>query len=161
MCNVLTSWKEIAQYLGKGVRTVQRWEQLFGLPVRRVQGKDHHAILAIPEELDAWLHSARSRAQSGLDALSREVETLRAENALLKRQLGLRGSLQKDGKAFHPDPDLIARSSRLVIETMQARERANAILARSRELLSIHDVRSSSTGNQPRREPGSSVSHPS
>jgi hypothetical protein len=25
--SVLTSWKEIAQYVGKGVRTVQRWER--------------------------------------------------------------------------------------------------------------------------------------
>lgn len=32
---VFTSWKEIARYMGKGVRTVQRWEQDFGLPVRK------------------------------------------------------------------------------------------------------------------------------
>jgi hypothetical protein len=34
MSSTLTSWKEIGQYLGKGVRTVQRWEQQMGLPVR-------------------------------------------------------------------------------------------------------------------------------
>ena len=52
---VLTSWKDIAQYLGKGVRTVQRWEQDFGLPVRRPQGSNKKAILARPSDLDAWV----------------------------------------------------------------------------------------------------------
>ena len=27
--SVFTSWKEIACYLGKGIRTVQRWERDF------------------------------------------------------------------------------------------------------------------------------------
>lgn len=52
---VLTSWKEIARYMGKGVRTVQRWEQDFGLPVRRPMGSDKKAVLARPRDLDAWL----------------------------------------------------------------------------------------------------------
>jgi hypothetical protein len=32
----LDSWKEIASYLGRGVRTVQRWECEEGLPVHRL-----------------------------------------------------------------------------------------------------------------------------
>ena len=35
---VLSSWKDIARYMGKGVRTVQRWERHLGLPVRRPNG---------------------------------------------------------------------------------------------------------------------------
>ena len=54
MSKTLTSWKEIAAYLGKGVRTVQRWEEQFGLPVRRPSA-DSHIIFALPEELDAWV----------------------------------------------------------------------------------------------------------
>lgn len=50
---VLTSWKEIAAYMGKGVRTVQRWESEMELPVRR-PGADRHIVLAFPQELDAW-----------------------------------------------------------------------------------------------------------
>jgi hypothetical protein len=53
--HVLTSWKEIAAYLGKGVRTVQRWEKDFGLPIRRPQGSDKSAILARTRDLDAWV----------------------------------------------------------------------------------------------------------
>ena len=32
----LDSWKEIAGYLKRDVRTVQRWERDFGLPVQRL-----------------------------------------------------------------------------------------------------------------------------
>lgn len=58
----LTCWKEIAQYLGKGVRTVQRWEQDLGLPVRRPTGVDHKsAVIAYRRDLDAWLESRWSK----------------------------------------------------------------------------------------------------
>ncbi|MFP5227602.1 MAG: hypothetical protein ACLGXA_08210 [Acidobacteriota bacterium] len=53
--SVLTSWKDIATYMGKGVRTVQRWEQEAGLPVRRARSHDKKAVLAIPQEIDAWV----------------------------------------------------------------------------------------------------------
>lgn len=49
---VLTGWKEIAGYLGRGVRTVQRYEVLFGLPVRRTTKA---SVIAFPHELDRWL----------------------------------------------------------------------------------------------------------
>jgi len=55
---VLTCWKDIAQYLGKGVRTVQRWEREFGLPVRRPDGIYHKSpVIAHKRDLDAWLES--------------------------------------------------------------------------------------------------------
>lgn len=34
---VLRSWKEIANYFGSCVKTVQRWERLYDFPVRRLQ----------------------------------------------------------------------------------------------------------------------------
>src|SRR5215471_16933290 len=52
---VLNSWKEVALYLGRGVRTVQRWEQELGLPVRRPRGRARSAVLALKPELDTWL----------------------------------------------------------------------------------------------------------
>jgi len=52
---VLTSWKAIASYMGKGVRTVQRWERDFGLPVRRPSGSDKRAIIALAHDLDTWI----------------------------------------------------------------------------------------------------------
>jgi predicted DNA-binding transcriptional regulator AlpA len=50
---VLNSWKEIAAYVGRGVRTVQRWERELGLPVRRPLGK--RKVVALRQEIDAWI----------------------------------------------------------------------------------------------------------
>lgn len=60
---VLNSWKEVATYLGRGVRTVQRWEQELGLPVRRPRGKTRSAVIAFRNELDQWLHSSPGELQ--------------------------------------------------------------------------------------------------
>jgi hypothetical protein len=51
---LLTSWKEIAGHLGKGVRTVQRWERELGLPVRR-PAQSRHIVVALTGELDQWI----------------------------------------------------------------------------------------------------------
>ena len=53
---VLGSWKEIAAYLGKGVRTFHRWENDLGLPVRRPNGTIKGVVYASPDELDRWLN---------------------------------------------------------------------------------------------------------
>jgi len=58
---VLGSWKEIAAYLGKGVRTVQRWENELGLPVRRPNGATKGVVYASPDELDRWLNMQWAR----------------------------------------------------------------------------------------------------
>jgi hypothetical protein len=63
---LLTCWKDIANYLGKGVRTVQRWEQEFGLPVFRPNGADHKsAVIAHTKDLDEWLESHWSLRNNG------------------------------------------------------------------------------------------------
>lgn len=64
--NILNSWKEIANYLGRGVRTVQRWERDLGLPVHRPKGKNRSAVLAFPEELSAWLQQTPVRSATML-----------------------------------------------------------------------------------------------
>jgi hypothetical protein len=51
----LDSWKEIAAYLGRDVRTVVRWEKKRGLPVHRVPGGERQAVWAHAQELDSWL----------------------------------------------------------------------------------------------------------
>jgi hypothetical protein len=87
---VLTSWKEIGRYLGKGVRTVQRWERESGLPVRRPLGHPRRAVLALPEELDTW---ARTRMKGPgaplIESLGRDIAVLRLETAELRRRLEL------------------------------------------------------------------------
>ena len=62
---VLNSWKEIANYLNRGIRTVQRWEQTLGLPVRRPRGKRRSAVIALRSDIDAWLRSRPLNAEAG------------------------------------------------------------------------------------------------
>jgi hypothetical protein len=44
----LSDWKSIAEYVGKGVRTVQRWEVQLGLPLRRTHpGRPKSGVMAV------------------------------------------------------------------------------------------------------------------
>jgi transposase len=58
----LNGWKDIAKYLGRGVRTVQRWEAL-GLPIRRPVGHSRSAVVAKSEEIDLWISRAQTTAE--------------------------------------------------------------------------------------------------
>ena len=99
---ILSCWKDIARYLGKGVRTVQRWEREFDLPVRRPNGADHKsAVAADPRDLDAWLTSrwsVRGDSKRSDDSahhaitseINRRIETarlLRERHGVLVREL--------------------------------------------------------------------------
>ncbi len=80
MANILSSWKEIAAYLGKGVRTVQRWEHEFGLPIRR-PSPDRSVIIADCDELDSWIKRQCKRTmENDVDELHAELERLKTEN---------------------------------------------------------------------------------
>ena len=57
----LQSWKQIAAYMGRGVRTVQRWEQ-FGLPVHRPSRHGKGAVFALVAEVDQWMKSAQNQS---------------------------------------------------------------------------------------------------
>jgi tetratricopeptide (TPR) repeat protein len=50
----LDSWKEIANYLRRDVRTVQRWEKTARLPVHRHSEGRLRATYAYRSEIDAW-----------------------------------------------------------------------------------------------------------
>src|SRR5437763_10355156 len=56
----LDSWKEIANYLGREVRTCQRWEKQEGLPIHRHLHEKLGTVYAYRLELDAWLESRRT-----------------------------------------------------------------------------------------------------
>lgn len=59
--SVLNSWKEISNYIGRGVRTVQRWEKDFGLPVRRPCGHLRGSVFATRSDIDQWLTTRAAR----------------------------------------------------------------------------------------------------
>jgi hypothetical protein len=52
---VLRSWKEIANYVGACVKTVQRWEQHYSFPIRRLKRSKGAAVFALKAEVDSWV----------------------------------------------------------------------------------------------------------
>jgi len=92
----LSGWKEIANYLGKGVRTVQRYEHQMGLPVRRPAAKPRGSVVATLAELDGWVSASPIRDAFQLstndsdrhyDSLSRDIRRGLEEMAKLRDQM--------------------------------------------------------------------------
>src|SRR6266852_8449123 len=65
----LVSWKEIASYLGREVRTVQRWERTEGLPVHRHEHQKKSTVYAYTSELDEWFKKRQPVDDPEADAL--------------------------------------------------------------------------------------------
>ena len=57
----LDSWKEIAAYLRRGVRTVRRWERDEGLPVHRHVHRVLGSVYAYKSEIEIWRQTGRGR----------------------------------------------------------------------------------------------------
>jgi len=112
---LLSSWKEIAAYVGRSIRTVQRWEAENGLPVRR-PAVDRRIVMAMtaeidawimsnqaisaPAEIDAWLIENQDLAPNGEGDLEEELVNARAENAELRKQVAeLRARLKEVGRS--------------------------------------------------------------
>jgi predicted DNA-binding transcriptional regulator AlpA len=55
--SLLRSWKDIAQYVGTSVKTVQRWEQTYEFPIRRVHPNKGSVVFAFQKEINDWLQS--------------------------------------------------------------------------------------------------------
>ena len=56
---VFDSWKEIAAYLKRSVKTCQRWETELGLPVHRPNHGTGARVVAYRDEIDRWLAGTR------------------------------------------------------------------------------------------------------
>jgi hypothetical protein len=69
----LDSWKEIAAYLNRNVRTVQRWEKREGLPIHRHVHEKASSVSACKKEIDAW-QKQRSRASDEITEYQKELE---------------------------------------------------------------------------------------
>jgi TolB-like protein/Flp pilus assembly protein TadD len=78
----LDSWKEIAAYLRRQVRTLQRWEKLEDLPVHRHQHDTLGSVYAYKSELDAWRHQRQQQPQ---DRAVQRISGGRAEARRLPR----------------------------------------------------------------------------
>ncbi len=77
----LDCWKEIAAYLKRGVRTVQRWERLSGLPVHRLELDRQGSVFAYKSELNTWWESRCQTAVTSGEVLA-SAHTRRARRPL-------------------------------------------------------------------------------
>ncbi len=84
---VLSSWKEIAAYLNKGVRTVQRWEEELSLPIHRPVAHNGRIVIAVPAELDSWVQQQGTRNSAAHQVRAIEDSTVRAQMARLTETL--------------------------------------------------------------------------
>lgn len=58
----LDSWKDIAIYLHREVRTAERWEKRERMPVHRHRHENASSVYAFKHEIDTWLRSRRRAA---------------------------------------------------------------------------------------------------
>jgi TolB-like protein/Flp pilus assembly protein TadD len=82
----LDSWKEIAAYLKKEVRTVQRWEKNWHLPVRRLAQGKQGTVFAYKADLDTWWQDSQSKIDQESKSQERiedDVDSLPSDVAVL------------------------------------------------------------------------------
>lgn len=131
MPRVLNTWKEIATYLGRGVRTAQRWEHDLHLPVRRPRGKDRSAVIALTDELDGWRKrtvNGRGPQQSASDVLPlwgklhENVATLARNVTLLKENIAriVNRTEEKPSNSSSAESMTVERDIPIVIRKTQA-----------------------------------------
>jgi TolB-like protein/tetratricopeptide (TPR) repeat protein len=68
----LDSWKMVATFFGREIRTVQKWEKFEGLPIRRHNHNKRSSVYAFRQELETWwdTRSIRPAAAKEKSALS-------------------------------------------------------------------------------------------
>jgi hypothetical protein len=129
---ILNGWKEISNYIERGVRTTQRWEAL-GMPVHRPALKDRSAVVAFTDELDRWIsrsvqatlvtHGEGSeetliRVHHNLSSLAWHTSELASQTKALQAQLRRSLELQHDRIASGMCANPAAPSSRNVGATL-------------------------------------------
>ncbi len=75
----LDSWKEIARYLRREVRTVQLWEKREGLPVRRHFHRRLGSVYALRSEIETW---KRQVSRMGVDQETKPAAPSKAANRI-------------------------------------------------------------------------------
>jgi DNA-binding beta-propeller fold protein YncE len=79
----LESWKEIAAYLNRDVRTVQRWERTEGLPVQRHRHGERGSVFAVRSEIDAWRNARQTPPAADNGGQPRRLRQLTALAGLI------------------------------------------------------------------------------
>jgi hypothetical protein len=127
---VLRTWADIARYLGKGVRTVQRYERQFGLPIRRSTNEPRGSVLAIKIELDGWVASAPvSEAHPSTEPIAALLSGLAELRKGVKEMRLLRDEL------YRSRWDYRAARSHFVDSTLDSIRRSRELIEQTQRLL--------------------------
>ena len=110
----LDSWKEIASYLGREVRTVQGWEKNEGLPIHRHQHGRQGSVYAFKSELDAWREDRKEAPEPIAPVQPRKPRRLRLQLAVAAVIAALVCGLFA-WKSFHSKPAAEPSSSIVVL----------------------------------------------
>ena len=108
---VLNSWKEIATYLGRGVRTVQRWEAELQLPIHRPRGKNRSAVLAFRTELNEWL------SRTPLECDNKQNGNALLEIAQEMQELALQLFAAANSQT-HPEGEKLAEAAGAIVQRL-------------------------------------------
>jgi hypothetical protein len=121
---VFSGWKDVANYLGKSVRTVQRYERELGLPIRRPVANATITVIATKAELDAWISASpvrRSEVTGNHSGMlkefrphMKELHLLRHETAQLRQavnaslallRMNLQLAMSRNGRIQQPSSE--------------------------------------------------------
>jgi predicted DNA-binding transcriptional regulator AlpA len=105
---LLNSWKEIAAFVGRAERTLQRWEKQYGFPVHRPAGKARSAVVALISEIEAW--TATTCAQVGAGQLGPASSEFLRRERLNREQDNLAATLL----CVDTDPERLAARKRVL-----------------------------------------------
>lgn len=90
----IESWGEIANYLRRDIKTVQRWERKSGMPVHRlVAGRGRPSVYAYRSEIDEWLVGASLTDSGSTRPLPQGVAEDSLEESRPSRRLWLLGAV--------------------------------------------------------------------
>lgn len=92
---ILNSWKEISAYVGRGVRTVQRYEVEFGFPIHRPARKNRSSVMAFAEEIDLWLSNTPEGAFVQVENKDLPAELEAAKKRVQEAYAAYRESLRR------------------------------------------------------------------
>lgn len=128
----LDSWKEIASFLKRGVRTVQRWEQNEGLPVHRHRHASLGSVYAFKAEVSAWWESRGSALDESAAKAAPQDAASRRKRLLVLPFENLSGNPAQDYLADGFTEETIAQLSLLDPERLAVIARTTAMHYKAR-----------------------------
>ncbi len=118
----LDSWKEVASFFRRQVRTVQLWEKDEGLPVHRQHHKKQGSVYAYRHELEAWWvarstiasASGRSQVAHGPPAKGKSIEVVvqRPDSSGGMRILALPFEVMRSAADNEPEQQFVEQFAR-------------------------------------------------